>query len=129
MAKVRSKGNASTEGRIEEALKRHGIPGWTKHSLAVACKPDFYFEAERVLLFVDGCFWHSCPRCARVTPKTRRSFWKAKIDENRRRDIRTRRRLRRSGYRVMRVWEHEAGKVSWISRLLRMLNPRERVHN
>jgi DNA mismatch endonuclease, patch repair protein len=126
MAKVRGTGNRSTEGRVEAALKEQGITGWTKHPQDVPGRPDFYFPDQRVALFVDGCFWHACPRCGRI-PKSRVEFWRAKIDANRRRDNRTRRRLRRQGYHVVRVWEHELRSLRWIGRLrgyLRRLDSR-----
>ena len=116
MAKVRGTGNRSTEGRVEAALKEHAITGWTKHPQDVSGRPDFYFPDQRVAVFVDGCFWHACPRCGRI-PKSRVEFWSAKIDANRRRDNRTRKRLRREGYHVVRVWEHELRSPKWIGRL------------
>lgn len=93
MAKVRSRGNRSTEGRAEAILLEHGITGWIKHPSDILGSPDFYFPKQRLALFVDGCFWHACPRCGRI-PKSRVDFWVAKIDANRRRDNRTRRSLR-----------------------------------
>ncbi len=102
MARVRGAGNKSTEGRVEAAL--------------IAA------------VFVDGCFWHGCPACARRTPTARAEFWRSKIDENWRRNGRQRRRLRRQGYHVMRVWEHDIKKGPWLTRLRAMLardEPRE----
>ena len=121
MAKVRAKGNLSTERKAEAALKKARIKGWSKHPKKVPFKPDFYFPRAKIVLFIDGCFWHACPRCRRRTPHTRYDFWKAKIEGNRLRDKRTCRFLKKKGYRVMRVWEHEVTRESWIMRLLRML--------
>lgn len=117
MAKIRASGNASTELLVELALRREQLRGWTKHPSNVLGRPDFIFPAERTLLFVDGCFWHACPRCQRRVPRTRRSFWSEKIEQNRRRDQRVRRALRKSGYHVLRVWEHEVGQGPWLARL------------
>jgi DNA mismatch endonuclease (patch repair protein) len=121
MSRVRGTGNKSTELAVEKVLNQAGISGWVKHPTDVLGRPDFYFPECRLAVFVDGCFWHACPRCARRTPVARQDFWSAKIDENRRRDERTRRRLRRDGFHVMRVWEHEAAGLRWLSRLRRML--------
>ena len=121
MAKVRAKGNRSTERRAEAALKKAHIKGWTKHSKKVPFKPDFYFPRAKLVLFIDGCFWHACPRCRRRMPHTRYDFWKAKIEGNRLRDNRTGRFLKKQGYRVMRVWEHDVARQFWIMRLLLML--------
>lgn len=121
MAKVRNRGNMSTEGRVEERLVAEGITGWEKHPEDVPGKPDFYFRYDRLAVFVDGCFWHACPKCARRTPTTRADFWRVKIDENRRRDNRTRRHLREQGYHVMRIWEHDIKRGPWLRRLQSML--------
>jgi len=121
MSRVRGSGNKSTELAVEAILVEQGLAGWVKHAKSVPGRPDFYFPTERVAIFVDGCFWHACPRCDRNTPTTRQEFWSAKIDENRRRDNRTRRLLRRDGVSVLRVWEHEIRDDRWVSRLRRTL--------
>jgi len=121
MARVSGTGNRSTELAVESVLRASGIDGWTKHPRDIPGRPDFYFPEQRVALFVDGCFWHACPRCARNVPTNRRDFWQAKIDQNRRRDNRVRRQLRSQGFRVVRVWEHEVRSERWLPRLMRML--------
>jgi len=126
MSKVRSKGNRSTESEVESALVEARISGWEKHRKEILGKPDFFFPRHRLALFVDGCFWHACPVCKRRTPTSRAEFWRNKIDENRRRDNRQRRRLRAEGYHVMRVWEHELKKDTWLKRLRSMLQRIER---
>lgn len=117
MAKVRATGNKSTEGRVEIALTQAGIVGWEKHPRNVLGRPDFFFPHQCLALFVDGCFWHACPICRRRTPTARAEFWRTKIDQNRRRDNRNRRQLRQRGYHVMRVWEHDLKKDTWLKRL------------
>lgn len=120
MAKVRSKGNRSTEVETMSVLKNSGIKGWIQHPSDVPGHPDFYFPEENIAVFVDGCFWHACPKCGRI-PKTRVAFWKAKIEGNRRRDLSLTRTLRKHGYHVMRVWEHALQDDKWVRRLIRML--------
>ncbi len=131
MSKVRSTGNRSTEGQVEAALLTAGIAGWEKHARLgtgrSANRPDFYFPDLRLALYVDGCFWHACPVCKPTLPATRAAFWAAKIDENRRRDNRKRRMLRRAGYHVIRVWEHELRGDAWLTRLHAMLRRAERA--
>lgn len=121
MARVRNRGNVSTEGQVEAALLAAGIGGWEKHPKDIPGRPDFFFRAHSLAVFVDGCFWHACPRCARRTPHSRSEFWKTKIEANRRRDNRTRRRLNREGYHYLRVWEHEVKKGRWLARIQRTL--------
>jgi|SRR5579875_498132 len=121
MSRVHSTGSRSTEGRVEAALIANGIEGWVKQAKVGHAKPDFYFPAQRLAVFVDGCFWHACPVCSRRMPTARRDFWSNKIDQNRRRDNRQHRQLRREGYHVLRIWEHELKSDRWVKRLLAML--------
>lgn len=103
MSKVRSAGNASTEQRLIALLREHRITGW-RRGAPLPGKPDFVFRAEKVAVFVDGCFWHGCPRHGR-TPKTRVAFWAAKLARNAQRDRAVSRALRASGWAVLRIWE------------------------
>jgi DNA mismatch endonuclease (patch repair protein) len=76
---------------------------------ALRVRPDFVFRTRRVAVFVDGCFWHGCPRHYR-RPGSRRAFWDAKIARNRQRDREVSRALRRAEWTVLRVWEHELAR-------------------
>jgi DNA mismatch endonuclease (patch repair protein) len=67
---------------------------------------DIAFPARRVAIFVDGCFWHGCPIHG-TSPKNNAAWWRAKIDANIARDRDTDARLRKAGWIVVRVWEHE----------------------
>ncbi len=105
MSKIRGKGNKSTEIPLQMALVRRSIKGWQKHPENVKGKPDFYFQREKIAIFVDGCFWHGCPICGHI-PKTRSEFWKAKIEKNKERDIKTKNTLEKNEIKVLRFWEH-----------------------
>lgn len=72
----------------------------------LAHRADVVFRSARVAVFVDGCFWHGCPTHG-TWPKANAGFWKAKIQENRRRDQDTDRRLADHGWLSIRIWEHE----------------------
>ncbi len=72
-------------------------------------KPDFVFPKYRLAIFVDGCFWHGCPRCYKE-PKVNTEFWREKIRRNILRDRRTLLLLRKKGWHVMRFWEHSLKK-------------------
>lgn len=126
MAKVRNAGNKSTEGRVEAALIEDGIEGWEKHPKDIVGKPDFFFPRYRLAVFVDSCFWHACPVCNRRAPVNRAEFWRNKIEGNRKRDNRQRRQLRRQGYHVMRIWEHQLGTDTWLKRLRALIRRLER---
>ncbi len=67
-------------------------------------RPDFVFRAQRVAVFVDGCFWHGCPTHG-TRPRQNRKFWDEKIARNRQRDRLVTRQLRKQGWTVLRLWE------------------------
>jgi DNA mismatch endonuclease (patch repair protein) len=69
-------------------------------------KADVVFPRLRVCVFVDGCFWHSCPDHATV-PRTNNGYWSAKIEGNARRDRETDSLLAEEGWTVLRFWEHD----------------------
>jgi DNA mismatch endonuclease, patch repair protein len=122
----RSHGCKSTERRARAILVKAGIRGWRLHPLAIAGKPDFYFAKARLVVFVDGCYWHGCPRCGHV-PRKNNVYWSAKIEGNRRRDVRKTAALKAQGYAVMRVWEHELTESNaWLERLRALLARRMR---
>jgi DNA mismatch endonuclease, patch repair protein len=122
MSKVRSCGNQSTEMAVESVLCATAIKGWIKHPKDVPGRPDFYFSRLRLAVFVDGCFWHGCPKCARRTPRSRRLFWADKIDDNKKRDRRVRSQLRSQGIRAIRIWEHSVAGGKWLPTLLSMIS-------
>ena len=67
---------------------------------------DIVFTRAKVAVFVDGCFWHSCPE-HRTAPAANEAWWAAKLARNVERDLDTDRRLTAAGWLVVRVWEHE----------------------
>jgi DNA mismatch endonuclease (patch repair protein) len=69
-------------------------------------RADLVFRPARTAVFVDGCYWHGCPRHG-TQPATNSGFWAAKIERNRQRDRETDARLTEAGWSVVRVWEHE----------------------
>jgi DNA mismatch endonuclease (patch repair protein) len=74
-----------------------------KH-LVIPGQPDFPLQNQKIAVFVDGCFWHGCPKCFRL-PRQNRAFWKKKIEGNRRRDRSVNGRLRRLGWKSLRIRE------------------------
>jgi DNA mismatch endonuclease (patch repair protein) len=109
MAKVRSRGNLTTEVSLAKALRRNGVTGWRRHRpIAIGnrfVRPDFVFPKKRLAVFVDGCFWHACPWHG-TTPTARRVYWISKFEANKARDRRDGKALRKRGWKVLRIWEH-----------------------
>lgn len=105
MAAIKSRGNTSTEMAFVKLLKQNKITGWRRH-VDLPGKPDFVFRKQRLAIFLDGCFWHCCPKCFQL-PKNNRAFWKKKIDQNMLRDGAVRKLLIKKGWRVIRIWEHQ----------------------
>jgi len=105
MAAIRSTGNLDTELKMTALFRKHGITGWRRHQ-PVFGKPDFIFRQQKVAVFVDGCFWHGCPKCYR-RPRSNKLYWDKKIVRNKTRDRRVKRELRKLAWRVVRIWEHD----------------------
>ena len=68
-------------------------------------RPDIVFTRRKVVVFVDGCFWHSCPEHGR-NPTVNERYWSPKLRRNAERDREQTRLLESAGWRVLRIWEH-----------------------
>jgi len=114
MSRIRSRGNKDTEVALARLLRRHKISGLRRHleigkaesgKQKFKVRPDFVFPRHRLAVFVDGCFWHGCPRHG-TQPKNNAAFWRKKISGNQIRDRLVTRTLRLNHWRVLRIWEH-----------------------
>jgi DNA mismatch endonuclease (patch repair protein) len=119
MSSIRSTGNEATERRLARLLAELKLKGWRRHSRLLPGCPDFYLSSRKLAIFVDGCFWHGCPRHFKL-PRTNTSFWRAKIERNRARRTAVRRNLTSMGWKVVRVWQHQLRGAA-IVRLKRRL--------
>lgn len=117
MSRVRGHGNAATELRLIKILRTHKIRGWRRRS-KIFGRPDFIFPAQRLALFVDGCFWHGCPQHFSI-PLQNREFWLRKIERNIKRDKLVRARLRIASWRILRIWQHELKNPDLVARRIR----------
>jgi DNA mismatch endonuclease (patch repair protein) len=104
-------GRVRRHGTVPElALRRALHQAGYRYRFASGCElpgtPDIVLGKLKVAIFVDGCFWHGCPKHGTV-PKTNTAFWTAKIQRNRQRDKRANLALRKLGWKILRVWEHE----------------------
>lgn len=130
MSRIRSRGNKATELELVRVFRAHGITGWRRQVQIVGraallrgphitaarqrrptmrVRPDFVFPKLRLAVFVDGCFWHACPLHT-TKPRNNAAFWRKKFAANKARDRLVTRTLRRSGWRVLRLWEHELAR-------------------
>lgn len=106
MSAIRSRGNKSTEKAIRFRMIRAGVRSWKLSPADLPGRPDFVFDAERLVVFLDGCYWHGCPKCYRA-PTSNTGYWSEKLRRNKTRDRNVSRTLRQQGWRVVRFWEHE----------------------
>ena len=100
--------DTSLERLLRSALHCRGLR-FRKHAnvdASLKCRADVVFRQARVCVFVDGCYWHGCPKHFRP-PKTNTAWWREKITDNRRRDRNKSAALERRGWTVIRIWEHE----------------------
>jgi DNA mismatch endonuclease (patch repair protein) len=138
MSRIRSRGNKDTELALMRVFRAEGITGWRRHiQIRIAergmrsknavrptvesfrtprsafrvllVRPDFVFPKLRLAVFVDGCFWHACP-LHQTKPRNNALFWQKKLAVNQARDRLVTRTLRRNGWRVLRLWEHELAR-------------------
>jgi DNA mismatch endonuclease, patch repair protein len=119
MSRIRGHGNKDTELALIRLFRLNGITGWRRR-YPLFGKPDFVFPKLKLAIFVDGCFWHCCPKHSNL-PVNNRRFWERKLEGNRRRDRLVSRRLRSAGWRVVRVWEHELSRKNQVRLLGRIL--------
>lgn len=105
MSRIRARGNKGTELLFAKLLRKHRIHGWRRH-VNLTGRPDFIFRNQRIAIFIDGCFWHGCPKHANM-PVNNRELWMQKLSGNKRRDRLVNRTLKQRGWSVIRIWEHE----------------------
>jgi DNA mismatch endonuclease (patch repair protein) len=107
MSRARSE-DTTPELELRSELHRRGLRFRVHRPLAFnrRRRADIVFPREQIAVFVDGCFWHSCPEHA-TRPKANAEFWRDKLERNRQRDTDTDRMLEQSGWCSLRIWEHE----------------------
>lgn len=106
------RGNRKTGTRPEVLLRselhRQGLRFRKNARLVlgrIAVRPDIVFPRRRVAVFVDGCFWHSCPQHA-TSPGVNATYWRRKLEGNVARDAAVNTALTEADWRVIHVWEH-----------------------
>jgi|SRR3989338_9177653 len=106
--------NTQPEILLRKSLSGAGIRGYRLQYKLIG-KPDIVFSKKKIAIFIDGCFWHKCPKCF-IKSETNKSFWNKKIDSNAKRDGIVNSELKRKGWEIIRIWEHEIRKEKIIKR-------------
>jgi len=119
MSKIRGK-NTKVELLVFRELRKKGIY-FQKHYKRVVGKPDIALPRKKIAVFIDGDFWHGY-NYAKTKKRLPKVYWRAKIEANMARDIKNRRKLRRMGWKVLRVWEHQLNKKFFKDTILKILN-------
>ena len=110
--------NTTPELAVRHAAHRLGLR-FRLHRSDLPGKPDLTFAKWRTVLFVNGCFWHQHSGCKKATiPKTNVDFWRAKLSRNGVRDVDVNRRLIKSGWRVLTVWECQTRSSAELNGIL-----------
>jgi len=123
MSMIRRK-NTKPELILRKLLSSNGIKGY-RLNYRLTGKPDIVFGKYRLAIFIDGCFWHKCPKCF-IQPENNKEFWKKKIKGNVERDKKVNKLLKQESWKVIRIWEHLLRKApnQVYSRILRILEKR-----
>jgi len=102
MARIKGK-NTAPELFLRKSLWKAGLRGYRLH-YPVSGRPDIVFPKKKLAIFVDGDFWHKNPMIYRE-PKTHSGFWRKKLAENVKRDKKVNLVLKKTGWKVIRIWE------------------------
>ena len=119
MAAIRGK-DTKPEMVVRRAIHAAGLR-YRLHHRALPGRPDIVFTRLRTVVFVHGCFWHAHDCRGTRLPKTRREWWRRKLEANVTRDVRTRHFLRAAGWQVEVIWECELKSVRKLNALTRRL--------
>ena len=103
MSQIRSK-NTKPEAAVRKLVWQKGYRYRIGYGLLG--NPDMVFPSYKLAVFIDGCFWHGCSQHCRM-PLSNVKYWRQKISGNKKRDNRVNRQLRKKGWKVLRIWEHD----------------------
>lgn len=115
--------DTSLEVAIRRRLHALGYRFRVDHRLepSLRVRGDIVLTKRKVVVFVDGCFWHGCPQHA-TAPKNNARWWREKLDANKERDRRNREALRDLGWTVISIWEHESAEDATQQLIAAFLN-------
>ena len=90
---------------VRKALWENGVRGYRLNWKKAPGRPDIAFPGKEIAIFINGCYWHRCPRCDLSLPKSNIEFWKEKFERNIARDKRKNEELLDLGWNVLVLWE------------------------
>ena len=118
MRKVKSRNTKTTELALIKIFKEQHITGW-RRTYPMIGKPDFVFPKKRIVVFVDGCFWHG-HNCRNVTPKDNAEYWNTKRERNKAHDKLVTEQIVSKDWKVIRIWECELTNIKIDSALAKL---------
>ena len=95
---------------LRKALRRVGFKDYKLYLQSVPGRPDISYLKKKLAIFVNGCYWHRCPKCKPSFPKSHKKFWRSKFQKNIARDKKKTKALQKLGWDVITVWECEIKK-------------------
>lgn len=116
ISKVRSKNNKSTGLKFIQIFEESNIKGW-RRNYPVKGHPDFVFLDKKIVIFVDGCFWHGHD-CRNTRPSDNAEYWNKKRERNIKHDKEITALFEQRGWIVIRIWECELKKIIQFKILL-----------
>lgn len=121
MSRIKSS-STGPELTLRKLLFQAGLRGY-RLNYKLAGKPDIVFTRRKIAIFVDGCFWHKCPRDYKE-PATNKVFWEHKIESNLIRDKEVNKILKRREWTVLRIWEHDLKKdpTACLGKILKIIS-------
>ena len=99
--------NTKPEVVFRKYIYSMGLRGYRIHKKDIPGKPDIAFTKKKVAVFINGCFWHRCPKCNLPLPTANKEFWEDKFLRNQERDKRKELELCELGWKVVTIWECE----------------------
>ena len=93
------------EIKLRKILWKEGIRGYRLNWKKAPGRPDIAFPGRKIAIFINGCYWHRCPKCDLPLPKSNVQFWKDKFDNNIARDKKKNKELLDLGWNVLVFWE------------------------
>ena len=115
---------------VRKALREAGYPGYRLNWKKAPGKPDICYPGRKIAVFINGCFWHRCPKCNLPMPKHNAEYWQPKLERNVERDAKNITELKSEGWNVIIIWTCELKKDPEIAinRILTVLEENKRYY-